>query len=95
MPIFAVEYTYSDTTIAGRNEVRPAHRAWLGGLVDAGTILSTGPYADGSGALILFSGADRDTVVELQTHDPFAQAALVEAVRVTEWTPVMGAFTTD
>jgi uncharacterized protein len=94
MPIFAVDYTYSDTTVEGRNEHRPAHRAWLGGLVDAGTILSTGPYADGSGALILFCGPDRDTVVELQTHDPFAEAGLVDAVRITEWSPVMGAFTT-
>lgn len=93
MTVIAVEYTYSDATAAARDEIRPDHRGWLAGLIDAGTVLSTGPFADGSGALILVSAADAETARELFRTDPFQQAGLVDNARFTEWTPVMGAFT--
>ncbi|EME23744.1 YciI family protein [Rhodococcus triatomae] len=92
MPVIAVEYTYTAATVAARDEVRPDHRAWLSGLVAEGTVLSTGPYADGSGALILVSAADEDAARTLFRTDPFARADLIESARFTEWTPVMGAF---
>jgi uncharacterized protein len=93
MSVIAVEYTYSSATVAARDEVRPDHRAWLSELVAAGTVLSTGPYADGSGALILVSAVDEDTARTLFRSDPFARAGLIDSARFTEWTPVMGAFT--
>lgn len=92
MPVIAVEYTYSETTASARDEVRPDHRAWLSGLVDAGTVLSTGPYAHGGGALILVDAADADAARTLFADDPFAKADLIETARFTEWRPVMGAF---
>ncbi|AQA26034.1 YCII-related domain protein [Rhodococcus sp. MTM3W5.2] len=92
MPIVAVEYTYSEATAAARDEIRPDHRAWLSGLVERGAVLTTGPFADGSGALILATAEDVAAVRSLFTNDPFAKAGLVEAARFTEWTPVMGAF---
>ncbi|MFC7450062.1 YciI family protein [Rhodococcus daqingensis] len=92
MPIIAVEYTYSEATAAARDEVRPDHRAWLSGLVDDGVVLTTGPFADGSGALILVQAEAAAAARTLFTNDPFAKAGLVEAARFTEWTPVMGAF---
>jgi uncharacterized protein YciI len=92
MPIFAVEYTYSEATSDARDEIRPDHRAWLSGLVERGAVLTTGPFADGSGALILATAEDVAAVRSLFTNDPFAKAGLVEAARFTEWTPVMGAF---
>lgn len=90
MPLFAVEYTYSAATSDRRDEVRPDHRGWLAELVAAGAVVSTGPYADGSGALIIADAADEAAVRELFTQDPFARAGLVDAARFTEWTPVMG-----
>ncbi|MFG1781109.1 YciI family protein [Rhodococcus oryzae] len=92
MPIVAVEYTYNEATAAARDEIRPDHRAWLSGLVESGAVLTTGPFADGSGALILATAEDVAAVRSLFTNDPFAKAGLVEAARFTEWTPVMGAF---
>ncbi|MFI6433078.1 YciI family protein [Rhodococcus oryzae] len=92
MPIVAVEYTYSEATATARDEIRPDHRAWLSGLVERGVVLTTGPFADGSGALILATAEDVAAVRSLFTNDPFAKAGLVEAARFTEWTPVMGAF---
>lgn len=92
MPIFAVHYTYSDATAADRATNRPEHRGWLNALVDAGTVLSSGPYPDGSGALLLFRAEDGPSLTELLTNDPFAKLGLIAAVRVVEWLPVMGAF---
>ncbi|MEV0292789.1 YciI family protein [Nocardia sp. NPDC050710] len=92
MPIFAVHYTYSDATVAGRDTHRPDHRAWLLDLVDAGTLLSSGPYPDGSGALLLFRAEDETALKDLLTQDPFAREGLIDAVRTVEWLPVMGAF---
>jgi len=89
---FAVEYAYSDETIPGRDEVRPDHRAWLGGLVDAGVVVSSGPYPDGSGALIIFAESDLAAVEQRLNDDPFHKSDLIEAVRINEWKPVLGTF---
>lgn len=92
MPIFAVHYTYSDATIEARDTFRPEHRAWLNGLIDAGSLLSSGPYPDGSGALLLFQVADEAAIKELLPQDPFARENLIDDVRAVEWLPVMGTF---
>ncbi|MFD3745053.1 YciI family protein [Nocardia sp. NPDC058633] len=92
MPIFAVHYTYSESTAADRATHRPEHRGWLNALVDAGTVLTSGPYPDGSGALLLFRAEDAPSLSELLRADPFAKLGLIDAVRAVEWLPVMGAF---
>lgn len=115
MPIFAVQYTYSEATAADRTVHRPEHRGWLTALLEptatrassdevarrgpegapvsnAPTLLSSGPYPDGSGALLLFRAADADSLTTLLGDDPFAKLGLIEGVRVVEWLPVMGAF---
>ncbi|MGQ4614856.1 YciI family protein [Nocardia sp. R7R-8] len=92
MPIFAVHYAYSEATAAGRDVHRPEHRAWLVGLLEAGTLLSSGPYPDGSGALLLFRSQDAGQLKDLLAQDPFARENLVDDVRAAEWAPVFGAF---
>ncbi|GAB4584737.1 YciI family protein [Nocardia sp. NPDC127526] len=92
MPIFAVHYTYTEATVPARAEHRPEHRAFLNNLVDQGIVLTSGPYTDGLGALILFQAPDAETVHKLLDEDPFQREGLVEARRVAEWQPVMGAF---
>ncbi|KAA0023326.1 YciI family protein [Antrihabitans cavernicola] len=92
MALFAVEYSYDPATSTDRDAHRPAHRAWLGGLVEQGVVRSSGPYPDGSGALIIVEAADTDAVAARLSEDPFAKAGLIENVRVNEWTPVMGTF---
>ena len=92
MPVIAVEYSYDQASAAARDDLRPDHRAWLAGLVESGTVLSTGPFADGSGALILMAAENPATARELFRSDPFQRAGLVSSARFTEWTPVMGAF---
>ncbi|MEC3954167.1 YciI family protein [Nocardia sp. CDC153] len=92
MAVFAVHYVYSDTTAPTRDIHRPEHRAWLNALVDEGTVLTSGPYPDGSGALILVRGDSLDAVTKLFENDPFARENLLEDKRIVEWLPTMGAF---
>lgn len=92
MAVFAIHYVYSEATVPARDIHRPEHRAWLNALVDAGTVLTSGPYADGSGALILVSAEDLDAVTELFENDPFNREGLLQDKRITEWLPTMGAF---
>ncbi|WP_067705056.1 YciI family protein [Nocardia jejuensis] len=93
MPIFAVHYTYSTTTAEDRLANRPEHRGFLNNLVDEGVVLTSGPYPDGSGALILVRAeGDVETVGKLFDEDPFAKLGYVEGRRIVEWVPVMGAF---
>lgn len=92
MAVFAVHYVYSDTTAPARDIHRADHRAWLNNLVDAGTVLTSGPYPDGSGALILVESPDLESVTKLFTEDPFAREGLLADSRIVEWVPTMGAF---
>ena len=95
MTLFAVHYTYSDDS-AARDEHRPAHRDFLGGLADEGVLLLSGPYAAvdeaPDAALLVVRGGSAGEVVELLREDPFQQQGLVEQVVVREWTPVLGAW---
>ncbi len=93
MPIFAVQYTYSEDTEA-LDEHRPSHRAFLSGLAEEGVVLLSGPMArraDGpAAALILLAGDAEEPLVELLREDPFQQLGLVEHVAIDRWDPVLG-----
>ncbi len=90
MTVYAVHYTYDDRTTR-RDEVRPEHRAYLSGLVDEGSLLASGPWADGApGALLLMSADSPDEVTRLLDVDPFQREGLVIGRTIREWTPVFG-----
>ncbi|HQY33262.1 YciI family protein [Actinotalea sp.] len=89
MTTFAVEYRYDDRADE-RDEVRPAHRAFLGGLLADGTLLASGPYTDGAaGALLLVVAPDATAAVALLDTDPFWTAGLVADRTVRGWEPVL------
>jgi uncharacterized protein len=90
MTVYAVHYTYDDRT-SRRDEVRPEHRAYLAGRLDAGSLLASGPWADGApGALLLVSAGSADEVARLLDADPFHREGLVIGRTIREWTPVFG-----
>lgn len=90
MTVFAVEYVYAANSTDTRNEVRPAHREWTGGLAHDGVILASGPYGDGAGALLIFKATDEGALNSILKQDPFAAAGVVAGTRITEWSPVTG-----
>ena len=93
MPMFVVEYSYTPDTSSGRDDHRTDHRAWIHELVRRHIIRSSGPLADHSGAMFIVQSSSADAVARMFAHDPFALAGLVDDVRITEWTPATGEFT--
>lgn len=92
MALFAVQYTYSPTTADGRDTHRADHRAWLADLLEQKVLVSSGPFTEDKGALIIVEGTDLTSVTQLFAQDPFAVENLVDTSVITEWKPVMGAF---
>ncbi|WP_413450061.1 YciI family protein [Georgenia phoenicis] len=94
MTVFAVEYTYDPARTDDLAAVRPAHREFLQGLVDAGSLLASGPWLDNAapGALLLVLAQDVDGAQRLLDDDPFLRAHLISQRTVRPWNPVMGAF---
>lgn len=90
MTIFAVEYVYAPGSEAARDEHRPAHRAFLGSLSDGFSLVASGPYVDGSGALLLIKAGSEAALAEKLGEDPFNANGLVSVLRLTGWSPVTG-----
>jgi hypothetical protein len=93
MPFFAVTYTYTDA--ADRRDVhRPAHRAFLRELFDAGKLAASGPFAaaDGrpDGALLVVRADDEAAALALLGADPFLLQGLIDDRTARGWVPVTG-----
>jgi uncharacterized protein YciI len=75
---------------AARLAARPAHRAHLTEHHAAGRLVAAGPFADDSGALLLFDVPTRGELDRLLDADPYYRLPGVELVTVREWHPVVG-----
>jgi uncharacterized protein YciI len=84
--MYALELSFSDDP--ARLEGRPAHREQLTALRDAGTLLAAGPYADESGALLLFRVETRHEAEAIVAADPYYSGPGVTVASLKEWTPV-------
>jgi uncharacterized protein YciI len=88
---FAVTYVYGGPAdvLAAR---RPEHRAYLGGLVEQGHLLASGPFDDGGapGALLVFAAEDAATVERLTDEDPLVRHGVVTERTVRPWKVVLG-----
>lgn len=90
MTVFAVEYRYDASTASRRDEVRPDHRGWLATVADKGQLLASGPYEDGTGALLLMKADDAGSLHSLLAQDPFAVEGLLAGSSAVAWSPVTG-----
>jgi uncharacterized protein YciI len=88
MPYFAAMLQYGEDAVR-RQEVRPSHREYLRKLLETGKLLQAGPYADDSGAIIVYEAADLSEVQELLTNDPFARNGIIQGAEIKEWNIVM------
>jgi uncharacterized protein YciI len=86
--MIAVVLAFSPAAVA-RLPLRPAHREKLAALHVEGKLVAAGPYADESGALLLFS-AEREDVEAAVAADPYYRAPGVTVVTIAEWSPVVG-----
>jgi uncharacterized protein YciI len=70
-----------------RLAARPAHRQRLADLHTSGALLMAGPWADDSGALLVFAG-ERSEVDRVMAEDPYYTTAGVRVVALREWRPI-------
>lgn len=83
--MIAVQLSFSDDP--DRMAGRPAHRERLRQLHADGQVLAAGPWADDTGALVIFTG-DRAEVDRLLAEDPYYRGPGVTVESVREWAPV-------
>jgi uncharacterized protein YciI len=85
--MWIIETAYSDTPerIAGR----PAHRARLAELHEEGKVRMAGPFAGGTGALIIAEAPDRKALDQVLADDPYLMVKGVSIVSIREWNPIL------
>lgn len=91
--VFAVQYVYDDRTDV-RDEVRPAHRAYLRSLLDDGVLLASGPYTGstsepGAATGAATAEAPRDGAGDPAAADPDGALLLVRAASEAELAEVL------
>lgn len=82
-----IEYVKDATKVS---EIRPAHRAYLSGLLDAGKIVCAGPFLDDFGALIVYEAETKEAAEELIRADPFNANGVFVRWDVRPWKTVFG-----
>jgi uncharacterized protein YciI len=99
MTLYAVTYRYIDDE-ARLAELRPAHRAHLADLFEAGSLVASGPLGlvgaeeapRPSGALIVIRASYPDEALAILDADPFWVRGLIAQRDAREWTLVFGGF---
>lgn len=72
-----------------RLAARPAHRQLLAELHARGILVLAGPWADDSGALLMFA-TTRSEVDIIMARDPYYTTEGVRVTALREWRPVVG-----
>jgi uncharacterized protein len=83
MAMFAVQLRFTDND--RRMQVRPAHREYLASLREAGKLVAAGPFADQSGALLVYEVADEAELRDILAKDPYTSADVYELASLNEW----------
>lgn len=78
----SIEYSQDNALVEAH---RPAHRAYLTSLLDCGKLFASGPYADGSGALIVYEAESPEAAEALLKADPFHAAGVFLKWQMRPW----------
>lgn len=90
MPLFVLEYRFSADDAEQRLSVRPRHRAYLEELKATGKLVAAGPWADDSGALLVYAVEDEAELEGLLADDPYVAADVFGERILREWRPIIG-----
>jgi uncharacterized protein YciI len=85
---FVALLTFSDDQEL-RLKTRPTHREYLSGLFEAGKLRTSGPWADDTGAMLIYEAADLSEAQHLLENDPYRAAGVVADARLREWRIVL------
>jgi uncharacterized protein len=87
VPWFVVEQRYVDQQ--RRTEVRARHLEYLRGLAADGRVVAAGPWAAGTGSLIVYDVADEAATRAVLAADPYTTGGVTELVSLRAWNPVV------
>lgn len=87
MSRFVVQLTFTDND--RRLAARPEHRTYLKDLLAQGKLVTAGPWADDTGALLVYEVADEAELRAVIAADPYTEAGGVEVTQLREWTPIL------
>ena len=62
------------------------HARFMDSLFEAGTVLLGGPFADGSGSMVILEAESVESAKAIFQNDPWAQQDILVASEVKEWT---------
>jgi uncharacterized protein YciI len=65
--------------------VRPAHRSYVRTIKAKGQVLMAGPFADDSGALLIYRAQSKDEAKALVLADPYHAEGVYETYALSEW----------
>jgi uncharacterized protein YciI len=90
MALFAalIEFTQNEEL---RLQTRPVHREYLRGLLDVGKLAISGPWADDTGALIIYDAEDMAEAERILDGDPYRRAGVIANATLKEWWVVLRA----
>jgi uncharacterized protein len=69
--------------------LRPQHRAYLAALKEAGRLAASGPFSDGSGALIIYEAESLAAAEALLKGDPFHAGGVFLRWELRPWNTVI------
>jgi uncharacterized protein YciI len=81
-----IEYSQDRAKV---ESIRPAHRQYLNSLKERGQIAATGPFTDGSGALIIYEAPTKEEAEALLRADPFHANGIFLSWQLRPWNPVI------
>jgi uncharacterized protein len=65
--------------------LRPAHREYMARLQADGRLVAYGPFADGSGALLICETSSLSTAEEILAADPYQIGGVFASCRLSTW----------
>ena len=74
-----------------RLAARPRHREYLRSLFDQGKLITSGPFTDETGALLIYEAADEAEARALLAADPYSEGQILAGVELKGWTRVLPA----
>lgn len=70
--------------------VRPKHREYITGFIDAGQAMGAGPWGDGKGGVYVLKVDERADADKIIADDPLTTEGIVAEQSVQEWKAAIG-----
>ena len=80
-----VNYAKYVSDLSHLERVRPTHRSYARTIKANGKLIMGGPFADDSGALLIYRAKPKDEAMALVLEDPYHAEGVFETYALSEW----------